>query len=83
MVPGLPIKGLPARYHASVDKPAPFHPPRVHRSTPPGGDVFPAWRVIAALIERLGGEKIEEPLTGRWEKLRDLDPEGEGVLIHD
>lgn len=73
MRPGLPIKGLdPAG-----------HPPRVHRVMPPGGDILPAWRVIATLIERLGGEKIEEPLTGRWDKLRGLDPEGEGVLIHD
>ncbi|GFE57170.1 2Fe-2S iron-sulfur cluster-binding protein [Geobacter sp. AOG1] len=73
MQPGLPIKGMdPAG-----------HPPRVHRVMPPGGDILPAWRVIAELIERLGGEKIEEPLSGRWEKLRDLDPEGEGMLIHD
>ena len=73
MQPGLPIKGLdPAG-----------HPPRVHRVMSLGGDVLPAWRVIAALIERLGGEKVEEPLSGRWEVLRNLDPEGEGVLIHD
>ncbi|MBT0651616.1 NADH-quinone oxidoreductase subunit NuoG [Geomobilimonas luticola] len=78
---GLPIKGLPERYHASAHKPAPFHPPRVHRSTPPGGEALPAWRVIAALIERLGGEKVEEPLSGRWEGLRNLDPEGEGVRV--
>jgi len=83
MQPGLPIKGLPARYHASAEKPAPFHPPRVHRAAPPGGDILPAWRVIAALMERLGGEKVEEPLSGPWEKFRNLDPEGEGVLIHD
>ncbi len=68
MHPGLPIKGL---------DPA-LHPPRVHRKMPPGGDVRPAWRVMAALIERLGGKRIEEPLTGRWERLRDLDPESEG-----
>jgi NADH-quinone oxidoreductase subunit G len=37
--------------------------------------------VIAGLIERLGGEKVEEPLSGRWEKLRELDPEGEGMKI--
>ncbi|KAF0221430.1 MAG: NADH-quinone oxidoreductase subunit [Geobacteraceae bacterium] len=81
MTPGLPIKGLPERYHASADKPAPFHPPRVHRKEPPGGDLRPAWRVIMDLIERLGGEKTEEPLSGKLEALRDLDPEGEGVRI--
>ena len=81
MAPGFPIKGLPARFHASADKPAPFHPPRVHRKEPPGGDLRPAWRVIGDIIERLGGERIEEPLAGRWEKLRDLCPEGEGERV--
>jgi NADH-quinone oxidoreductase subunit G len=72
MEPGLPLKGLgPA-----------LHPPREHRKAPPGGDLLPSWRVIAELIERLGGEKIEEPLSGKWEKLRDLDPEGEGIHIN-
>jgi NADH-quinone oxidoreductase subunit G len=81
MSAGYPIKGLPARYHAAADKPAPLHPPRVHRKEPPGGDPRPAWRVIAELIERLGGEKVEKPLTGKWERLQDLDPEGEGVRV--
>ena len=71
MNPGLPIKGL---------DPA-FHPPRIHRSVPPGGDIRPAWRVMAELIERLGGDKLEKPFTGRWELLRGLDPEGEGMMI--
>jgi len=71
MNPGLPIKGL---------DPA-LHPPRVHSKTPPGGDILPAWRVIARLIELLGGERISEPLSGRWEKLRAISPEGEGIRI--
>jgi NADH-quinone oxidoreductase subunit G len=71
MNPGLPVKGL--------DPGLP--PPRVHRGRPPGGDVRPAWRVIAAIIERLGGTKVEEPLTGTWARLRDLDPEGEGMRV--
>jgi NADH-quinone oxidoreductase subunit G len=71
MTPGLPIKGL---------EPA-VHPPREHRMTPPGGDPRPSWRIISALIERLGGERITEPFTGRWETLRNLDPEGPGVRI--
>ncbi|MBT1073754.1 NADH-quinone oxidoreductase subunit NuoG [Geobacter grbiciae] len=79
MVPGLPIRGLPARYHASPDKPAPFHPPRVHRSASPGGDTRPAWRSVAELMERWGGETETDPFAGRWEVLRGLDPEGDGV----
>ncbi len=71
MTPGLPIRGLdPAG-----------HPPRVHRRTPPGGEPRPAWRIIADLLERLGGERVEEPFDGRWEPLRDLDPEGGGVRV--
>jgi NADH-quinone oxidoreductase subunit G len=71
MKPGLPIKGL---------DPA-LHPPRVHRSVPQGGDLRPAWQVIARLIQKLGGENITEPLAGRWEKLGNLSPEGEGMRI--
>ena len=71
MEPGLPIRGLdPAG-----------HPPRVHRRTPPGGEPRPAWHSIAALITRLGGEITDEPLSGAWKALRDLDPEGEGKRI--
>lgn len=81
MVPGLPIRGLPARYHASPDKPAPFHPPRVHRSVSPGGDTRPAWRIVAELMERCGGETETDPFVGRWEVLRGLDPEGDGVRL--
>jgi len=81
MSAGYPIKGLPARYHAAADKPAPLHPPRVHRKEPPGGDPRPAWQVIAALIERLCGERIGQPLTGKWEGLRALDPDGEGARL--
>ncbi|WP_306534267.1 NADH-quinone oxidoreductase subunit NuoG [Geobacter sp.] len=81
MAPGLPIRGLPARYHASPDKPAPFHPPRVHRSFPPGGELRPAWRFVAELVERLGGDAVTEPFEGRWELLRELDPEGGGVRL--
>ncbi len=71
MKPGLPIKGL---------DPA-LHPPRIHRKSPPGGEMLPAWQVIARLIERLGGEKISEPLDGRWEPLRNLPPDGEGMRV--
>lgn len=71
MAPGLPIKGL---------DPA-VHPPRIPRNFPPGGDPLPSWRIVAELIARFGGEKIDDPLLGKWEYLRNLDPEGEGVRV--
>jgi NADH-quinone oxidoreductase subunit G len=83
MATGYPIKGLPPRYHGSAEKPAPIHPPRVHRSEPPAGDSRPAWEVIACVIDKLGGEKIDGPFTGKWEELRVLDPEGEGTTLCD
>lgn len=81
VAPSLPIRGLPARYHASPDKPAPFHPPRVHRSAPPGGEPRPAWRLVAELIERCGENPVTDPFKGRWEMLRELDPEGVGMKL--
>jgi NADH-quinone oxidoreductase subunit G len=73
MQPGLPIKGYdPAG-----------HPPHSHRSTVPGGEGRPAWRIMAELIARHGGGVILEPLSGRWEKLRQLDARGEGVAIYE
>jgi NADH-quinone oxidoreductase subunit G len=71
MQPGLPVKELDPE----------LHPPRVHGDDPPGGNLLPAWQVIAALLERLGCEKTSRPLDGRWEKLQDLDAEGEGSLM--
>jgi NADH-quinone oxidoreductase subunit G len=73
MDPGIPVKGLdPAA-----------HPPHIHRSVPPGGEARPAWKVVAAVIEGLGGERITEPLIGKWGRLRELDAESEGILIND
>jgi hypothetical protein len=43
--------------------------------------VRPAWQVIAELLQRLGAEELAYPFTGRWEKLRDLDPESAGVRL--
>uniref|UniRef100_A0A831UFK5 NADH-quinone oxidoreductase n=1 Tax=Geobacter metallireducens TaxID=28232 RepID=A0A831UFK5_GEOME len=83
MAPGLPIRGLPARYHASSDKPAPFHPPRVHRSVPPGGEPRPAWRIVAELLKRAGGDGVTDPFEGRWEVLGGLDPERNGVRVEE
>ena len=68
MQPGLPIKGL---------DPA-LHPPRAHSEEPPGGNLLPSWRIIAALLERLGGEPVREVFAGKWEKLQGLDAESEG-----
>ena len=73
MQAGLPVKGFaPAA-----------HPPHRHRSTVPGGDVRPAWQIMAALIRQHGDEQGTEPLSGRWEPLRQLDAEGEGVPVYD
>ncbi|MBI1922191.1 MAG: NADH-quinone oxidoreductase subunit NuoG [Geobacter sp.] len=83
MKPGLPIRGLPERYHASADKPAPFHPPRMHSKMAPGGEARPAWRVMAELIERFGGEGVDAALSGKWEMLRDIYPESEGIRVFD
>ncbi len=71
MQPGLPIKGL------TPEK----HPPRENRRIPPGGDILPSWMISARIIELLCGESIQEPLSGTWELLRDLDAEGEGISV--
>lgn len=73
MNPGVPVRGFdPAG-----------HPPHIHRTIPPGGEPQPAWQTVAALIEGLSGERITEPFTGKWERLRGLDAESEGVMTHD
>ncbi len=75
MQAGLPIKGLNPE----------LHPPRQHSSSVPGGNVRPAWQVLAELIGRQakeqGVELTAEPLTGRWQELRELAAEGEGFLV--
>jgi NADH-quinone oxidoreductase subunit G len=73
MNPGLPIKGLDPS----------GHPPRQHSFIAPGGDLRPAWKVVAEIIQRLEGRHIVEPFTGKWERLRGLDAEGQGVSILD
>jgi NADH-quinone oxidoreductase subunit G len=72
MQPGRPIKGLTEA----------LHPPLEHRHDAPGGDVLPAWRVMAELIRRLGGEPMSNPLEGRWAGLQGLDTELSGVLLN-
>jgi NADH-quinone oxidoreductase subunit G len=71
MRPGLPISGLTTE----------LHPPRVHRHDAPGGDLLPSWRIIAGLLERLGGVRVDGPLTGFREGLQRLDAEGTGTLL--
>jgi len=71
MQPGLPVKGLDSA----------GHPPRVHEAGPPGGDLRPAWQVIADLIALSGETLPEKPLSGPWAHLAGLDPEGEGEVI--
>jgi NADH-quinone oxidoreductase subunit G len=71
MNPGLPIRGL---------DPA-LHPPRHHTTIVPGGDLHPAWKVVANIIERLRAEREGEPFHGKWESLRGLEAEGDGLLV--
>ena len=73
MNPGLPIKGLDPS----------GHPSHTHHLAAPGGDLRPAWTIVSELIVRLGGDRVVEPISGRWEKLCNLDAEGEGVRVHD
>jgi NADH-quinone oxidoreductase subunit G len=73
MNPGVPIRGLDPS----------GHPSHIHRKSPPGGEAQPAWQIMAEIIGRLGGERVTEPLFGRWERLRGLDAEGEGVILND
>ncbi len=72
MTPGLPLKdGL---------EPG-GHPSRAHSRLVPGGDVRPAWQVMAELVRLSGGELIREPLSGRWRGLATLDADGSGVKV--
>ncbi len=71
MNPGLPIKGL---------NPA-LHPPRQHSLDVPGGDLHPAWSVMANIIKRLGTDLEPEVFSGQWEMLREIDAKGEGIFI--
>jgi len=82
-LPGLPIKGLDAKYYSSTMEAAALHPPRAHREDIPGGAERDAWWVMAQLLEKLGGERIGDPLIGKWSTLKDLDPEGEGMRVFD
>jgi len=71
MNPGIPV----------IDINNASHPPRVHASCAPGSDPAPSSRIIEELIERISGEKGDEPLSGEWEKLRNPDPEGCGIKV--
>jgi NADH-quinone oxidoreductase subunit G len=71
MQPGLPLKGLDPS----------LHPPRLHTNVIPGGNLHPAWKVVADIIERFGAGRDVEPLSGKWQRLRELDAEGEGMLL--
>ncbi len=72
MNPGLPIKGLDASKH----------PPRQHTTVVPGGDVRPAWKIVAELIESLGKTRNVDPLPGIWQRLRRLNAESEGLVVY-
>ncbi len=71
MQPGLPIKGLTQK----------LHPPREHRHDAPGGDLLPAWHIISKVLERLGENPVEAPLSGQWQFLQKLGAESAGILF--
>lgn len=88
--PGLPLRGLDAKYYAQsrygepapgTPKVPPPQPPRIPRGEIPGGQEIEAWKAMARLLEKLGGELIVEPLTGSWQPLREMDPEAGGERI--
>jgi NADH-quinone oxidoreductase subunit G len=71
MNPGLPIRRFDP----------PLHPPRQHTFEVPGGDLRPAWKVVADIIEKLEMGRGGEPFSGHWEKLHDLNAEGNGLMF--
>ena len=72
MNPGMPIKGLDIS----------MHPPRQHTTVVPGGDLHPAWKILVKIIESLGTKQHVIPLPGRWQRLRRLGAEGEGLVVY-
>ncbi|MFN2355715.1 MAG: molybdopterin-dependent oxidoreductase, partial [Desulfopila sp.] len=71
MDPGLPIRRFDA----------PLHPPRQHTFEIPGGEPRPAWKAMADIIEKLEAGRGGEPFSGHWEKLHDLNAEGNGSMF--
>jgi NADH-quinone oxidoreductase subunit G len=71
MNPGLPIRRFDP----------PLHPPRQHTFEVPGGDLRPAWKVVADIIEKLEMGRGGEAFSGHWEKLHDLNAEGKGLMF--
>jgi NADH-quinone oxidoreductase subunit G len=81
MDPGLPLRQLDQEGNPAEPSPAPPHPSHEHRLLPPGAEPQPAWQLLAEILRRLGDEESTDPLSGPWERLRQLDPEGEGLLL--
>ncbi len=74
MEPGLPIKGLNPE----------LHPPRIHRHDAPGGDLFPSWKILSGLLERLEDDRSGEVRFGeRWKFLASLDAESGGIMVYE
>lgn len=71
MHPGLPIKGLTPE----------LHPPHGFRKTAPGSEPTPAWQWIELLMSRMGAQSLDAPLSGHWERLKQLDPEQGGLSV--
>jgi NADH-quinone oxidoreductase subunit G len=71
MNPGLPVKGLDPD----------GHPPRLHRHDAPGSDILPTDRLLSILMQRMGGTPPDDPLSGTWERLRELDADSTGIYF--
>jgi NADH-quinone oxidoreductase subunit G len=58
-----------------------LHPPRQHTFEVPGGDLRPAWKVVADIIEKLEMRRGGEPFSGHWERLHDLNVEENNLMF--
>jgi NADH-quinone oxidoreductase subunit G len=71
MNPGLPIRRFDP----------PLHPPRQHTFEVPGGAPRPAWKIVADIIEKLESRRGDEPFSGHWEGLHDINAEGNDLMF--
>ena len=70
MEPGLRIRGLDPH----------LHPPREFRKKAPGNDIIPAEELLRQVLRKMDREK-KERFTEEWTALKNLDPEGSGILV--
>lgn len=70
MEPGLRIRGLDPH----------LHPPREFRMKAPGSDIIPAEELLKQVLRKMDREE-KERFTEEWTALKNLDPEGSGILV--